>query len=166
MSTYVISAEEVLWGGLLLAVTMAIHGIGMLITLRVTSYIKARTRESMIISLGTVILASWMIIAMQPCRDTDLGRLLPAARRPSSNHSAAFYYALVNYTTLDSGYLPQRWHLLEGLLAMAGLLTFAWSTGILYTLVQDFQRSELRTHAEGRGGQAGKSERHQTREAP
>jgi hypothetical protein len=36
------------------------------------------------------------------------------------NRSVAIYYALVNYTTLDSGYLPQRWHLLEGLLAMAG----------------------------------------------
>ena len=151
MSTYVISAEEVLWGGLLLAVTMAIHGIGMLITLRVTSSIKARTRESMIISLGTVILASWMIIAISLVEIVIWAGffLLQGAL---TNHSAAFYYALVNYTTLDSGYLPQRWHLLEGLLAMAGLLTFAWSTGILYTLVQDFQRSQLRTHVDGPGG--------------
>jgi hypothetical protein len=50
---------------------------------------------------------------------------------------------LVNYTTLDSGYLPQRWRLLEGVLAMAGLLTFAWSTGVLFTLAQEFQDRAL-----------------------
>ena len=59
------------------------------------------------------------------------------------NPSTAFYYALVNYTTLDSGYLPQRWRLLEGVLAMAGLLTFAWSTGVLFTLAQEFQDRAL-----------------------
>jgi len=59
------------------------------------------------------------------------------------NPNVAFYYALVNYTTLDSGYLPQRWRLLEGVLAMAGLLTFAWSTGVLFTLAQEFQDRAL-----------------------
>lgn len=151
MSTYVISAEEVLWGGLLLAVTMSIHGIGMLITLRVTDSIKAHSRGSMFISLGTVILASWMIIAVSLVEIAVWAGffLLQGALL---NHSVAFYYALVNYTTLDSGYLPQRWHLLEGLLAMAGLLTLAWSTGILYTVVQDFQRSQLRADPEGSRG--------------
>ena len=165
MSTYVISAEEVLWGGLLLAVTMAIHGVGMLITLRVTNSIKARTRESMFISLGTVILASWMIIAISLVEIVIWAGffLLQGALL---NHNVAFYYALVNYTTLESGYLPQRWHLLEGLLAMAGLLTFAWSTGILYTLVQDFQRSQLRTHADGSGGQTSTTERRSIQDTP
>jgi hypothetical protein len=43
---------------------------------------------------------------------------------------------------------------------MAGLLTFAWSTGILYTLVQDFQRSQLRSHANKPDGYASTMERH------
>jgi len=46
--------------------------------------------------------------------------------------------------TLQAGYLPQHWRLLEALLGMAGLLTVAWSTGILYMLAQDFQESQLR----------------------
>jgi len=41
---------------------------------------------------------------------------------------------MLNYTTLQAGYLPQRWRLLEGMLGMAGLLTFAWSTSILFSL--------------------------------
>jgi uncharacterized membrane protein YccC len=60
------------------------------------------------------------------------------------NHSTAFYSASLNYTTLQAGYLPQHWQLLEPMLGMAGLLTLAWSTGVLYMLVQDFQQRQLR----------------------
>jgi hypothetical protein len=60
------------------------------------------------------------------------------------NHSVALYNALLNYTTLQADYLPQQWHLLEALLGMAGLLTVAWSTGILYMLAQDFQDTQLK----------------------
>ena len=146
MQPYVISLEEVLWGGLLLAVTMGIHGMGMLATLRVTDSLKERAQQfkSILPSLGIVILGSLMIIV------TSLVEIIVWAAfflmmGALSNHHSAFYYALVNYTTLDSGYLPQQWHLLEGLLAIAGLLTLAWSTGILYTLVADFQKRQPRT---------------------
>ena len=39
--------------------------------------------------------------------------------------------------------LPQRWRLLEGMIATAGLLGFAWSTGVLLTLAQDFQEQQM-----------------------
>jgi hypothetical protein len=41
--------------------------------------------------------------------------------------------------------------LLEALLGMAGLLTVAWSTGILYMIAQDFQDTQLRKRREKRG---------------
>ena len=72
-----------------------------------------------------------------------MGVVLPLAGR-AANHSVALYNALLNYTTLQAGYLPQHWHLLEALLGMAGLLTVAWSTGILYMLAQDFQDTQLK----------------------
>jgi hypothetical protein len=74
MPLYVIRLEEVGWGCLLLAVTLAIHGLGMMITLRVANAIKDRFKESMSISLslGIVILASWMIDPDQPCRNMGL----------------------------------------------------------------------------------------------
>ena len=145
MPLYVIRLEELAWGFLLLAVTLAIHGVGMLITLRVADAIKDRFKESMSISLslGIVILASWIII-LTSCVEIWVWSEFFVLQGALPNRSVAIYYALVNYTTLDSGYLPQRWHLLEGLLAMAGLLTLAWSTGILYTLVDDFQRKQTR----------------------
>jgi hypothetical protein len=149
MPLYVIRLEEVGWGCLLVAVTLVIHGLGMMITLRVANAIKDRFKESMSISLslGIVILASWMIILTSAVEIWVWGEFF-VFMGALPNRSVAIYYALVNYTTLDSGYLPQRWHLLEGLLAMAGLLTLAWSTGILYTLIEDFRLQALRSRRE------------------
>jgi hypothetical protein len=60
------------------------------------------------------------------------------------NASTAYYYALLEYTTLGSSLnLPLRWRLLEGLLAIAGVLAFAWSTSVLLTLAQGFQEQQL-----------------------
>jgi hypothetical protein len=60
------------------------------------------------------------------------------------NASLAYYFSLNEYTTVGSNFnLPLRWRLLEGMIATAGLLTFAWSTGVLLTLAQDFQEREL-----------------------
>jgi hypothetical protein len=141
---YVISLDEILWGGLLLATTMALHGSGMLLTLRVSRAVQHRFErtQSLALGLSIVILASWMIILVNLVEITAWAGFY-VWKGAIPNPSSAFYYALGNYTTLQSGYLPRRWRLLEGLMAMAGLLTFAWSTGVLFTLAQDFQEKAL-----------------------
>ena len=61
------------------------------------------------------------------------------------NYSTAAYFALNEYTTVASALdLPANWRLLEGMIATAGLLGFAWSTGILFTLAQQFQELRLK----------------------
>lgn len=145
MSTYVISLEEGLWGSLLVAITMVIHGTGMFWILRITETLKEifHPLESFTGGLGLVILASLLIIFTNVLEVIVWASffLLQGAQ---PNHSVALYNALLNYTTLQANYLPQRWHLLEALLGMVGLLTVAWSTGILYMLAQDFQDTQLR----------------------
>ena len=60
------------------------------------------------------------------------------------NFSTAVYFSFLEYTTVGSAYnLPLRWRLLEGMISMAGLLTFAWSTGVLFTVAQEFQEQQL-----------------------
>jgi hypothetical protein len=60
------------------------------------------------------------------------------------NRSLSYYFSLNEYTTVGSSFsLPVNWRLLEGMIATAGLLTFAWSTGILLTLAQEFQDQQL-----------------------
>ena len=70
--------------------------------------------------------------------------------------SAAYYLALLDYTTLGCEYdLPMKWRLLEGMIAIAGLMTFAWSTGVLFALAQQFQERELRRGQPGVVGGTG-----------
>ncbi len=144
MTDYVISMEEVTWGALLVAITMAIHGGGMFSILTIYESIKERHHplESFWGGLGLVVLSSLLIIVTNVIEVTVWASffLLQGAQ---PNHSISMYHALLNYTTLQADYLPLRWRLLEALLGMAGLLTVAWSTGILYMIAQDFQDTQL-----------------------
>ena len=93
--------------------------------------------------LGLVILASLLIVVTNIVEVVVWASFF-LAQDAQPSHGVAMYNALLNYTTLQAGYLPQRWHMLEALLGMAGLLTVAWSTGILFMLAQDFQDTQLR----------------------
>jgi len=145
MDLYVIKLHEIMWGGLLLAITMAIHGTGMFAVLRATDSLKERfaPMESFAAGLGVVILAS-LLIMLTNIVEVMMWTMFFVLNGAQPNHSAGFYNAMLNYTTLQAGYLPAHWRLLEALLGMAGLLTVAWSTGILYMLAQEFQDTQLR----------------------
>src|SRR5262245_51423463 len=149
---YVTRADEVLWGGLLLAVTIAIHGIGMLLTLRASNGLKDRFEQALSrhpgIGLCIIIVAAWMIILVNLI-EIAVWTGFYVWKGAQHNPFSAYYNAMLNYTTLQAGYLPQRWRLLEGMLGMAGLMTFAWSTSILFSMAQQFQeKALLRRHRE------------------
>jgi hypothetical protein len=143
--SYVTSLEEVLWGITLVAITMAIHGCGMLFTLFTSHMLKQETVVAPSFSRGVsvLILASWMIVLVH------LIELLVWAafflwQGAMPNASTSYYFALMQYTTVGSSFnLPLRWRLLDGMLPIAGLMTFAWSTGVLFTLAQEFQTGQL-----------------------
>jgi predicted MFS family arabinose efflux permease len=142
---YVTGIEEVLWGTMLLAITMALHGLGMLFTLRVISSVKDRFAQppGLTVAIGLLILASWFI-AFTHLLEVLAWALFFIWKHALPNPSVAYYFALLEYTTVGSDYhLPFNWRLLEGMIAIAGLLTFAWSTGVLYTLAKEFQDQQL-----------------------
>ena len=65
-------------------------------------------------------------------------------KRALPSISSAYYLSLLDYTTLGCEYdLPVSWRLLEGMIAISGLMTFAWSTGVLFALAQEFQTRVL-----------------------
>lgn len=140
-TSYIISLDEFVWGGTLVAVRMAMDGCGMLMNLRVDRAIKQRfePRSSLKAGLFTVILASWMIIIVH-LTEVAVWAAFFLWKGALPNHSIAYYFSLNEYTTVGSNVsLPLHWRLLGGMLATAGLLTFAWSTDILFTLAQEFQ---------------------------
>ena len=142
---YVTSLEEILWGSLLVALTLTIHGFGMLWTLRGSNAFRARFERhpSFVLGLGNLILASWMVTFVHIC-EVMLWAGFFQWKHCFPNYSIAVYFALMDYTTVGSEYqLPQKWRLLAGMLATAGLLGFAWSTGVLLTLARHVQEQEL-----------------------
>lgn len=142
---YVTSLEEVLWGISLVAVTMAIHGCGMLATLFMSHVLKQGNDSPVPFVRGGIalIVASWMIVLVH------LIELLVWAafflwQQAMPDASTSYYFSLMQYTTVGSRFsLPPRWRLLDGLLPIAGLMTFAWSTGVLFMLAQEFQSVQL-----------------------
>jgi hypothetical protein len=144
-SIYVISLEEILWGGFLMAITMGIHGYGMLAVLRVINFITAKIQSwrGVIVRMIPVILASCMILFVHLI-EVMVWAIFFLSRGAFPNRSVAFYFSLNEYTTLGSAFnLPLHWRLLEGMIATAGMLCFAWSTGILITLAQRFQEQQM-----------------------
>jgi hypothetical protein len=111
--------------------------------------------DSFALGLAVLIVAAWMIIVIDLV-ETLVWAGFYVLAGAMNGFGRAFYYALVNFCTLDSGYLPLHWRLLEGMLGLAGWLTLAWSTGVLYVLAQDFQERVLRrgTARHGSGGAA------------
>jgi len=143
--TYVTSLEEVLWGGLLVAVTMVMHGLGMLSVLRANTRLKWRFEKSPSFwkGIGVLILASWMILLVHLIEVVVWAGFF-YWKSAFPNPSTSYYFALNQYTTVGSSLnLPLHWRLLEGMIAAAGLLTFAWSTGVLLVLAQEFQDQQM-----------------------
>lgn len=138
---YVTSAEEVLWGGALLAVTIAIHGTGMSLLLALNSRVKPvfEKGESIVLGVCTLIVLTWGILIIH-LLEVALWGAFYYWKSVMPTVSRANYFALMDYTTLGSEYEPPiNWRLLRGMIAIAGLLTFAWSTGVLYAFGQEFQ---------------------------
>ena len=137
---YVISFEEVFWGALLVAITMAIHVFGMLMVLRFNEFLKSRLdkRNEIMAGVIPIMLASCLILLIH------LVEVIVWAgffywKGAFPNVSIAYYFALNEYTTVGSKFnLPLQLRLLEGIISSAGLLTFALSTGILFRLATSF----------------------------
>jgi hypothetical protein len=147
---YVIRIEEVIWGAIMMAVTMTIHGFGMLFVLRVNHRLKTRLEamNNLVAGLTPVILASCMIMVVHLVEVFIWAKFL-IWKGAFPNNSLAFYFSLNAYTTLGSNItLPRNWRLLEGLMATTGLLAFAWSTGVIFSLAQKFQDQQVKMFAE------------------
>src|SRR5215470_16401028 len=128
---YFVRLDEVVWGCLLVAVTLIIHGAGLFYTLRLSSALLLRLKTPRPSFGPVVVILTAMMIVVVHLIEVGVWAGFFTWKHAQPNPFSAFYYAQLNYTSLGSAYLPVRWRLLEGLLAMAGLLSFAFSTSVL-----------------------------------
>lgn len=137
---YVISFEEVFWGAMLVAITMAIHTFGMLLVLRINEYLKSRLEKKTgsLAGLIPIMFASCLILLIHMV-EVVIWAIFFYWKGAFPNVSISYYFALNEYTTVGSKFnLPIQLRLLEGIISCAGLLAFALSTGILFRLATSF----------------------------
>lgn len=140
---YVIRFEEITWGCMLLGATLIIHGVGLFCTARVTVKLMSRPRRlGPGFGMAVVVLIALMIVVFHLI-EVAMWAGFFTWKGAQPNIFSAFYNALVNYTTLGAGYLPLRWRLLEGMLGMAGLLSFAFTTSALMAVTHELVRPAL-----------------------
>ena len=103
MDLYVTRVEEIGWGVGLVAITMVLHGLGMVWTLRAVHWLKARLgpNPGMAASLLLLVVAAWLITL------THLVEVFAWAtffvwKGAIPSPSAAYYLALLDYTTLGA----------------------------------------------------------------
>ena len=144
--TYVARAEEIAWGLVLLAFSMVVHGLGMVATLHFANAFKKRfaSPESILVGIGSVVIGSWLIVTVLII-EIAIWAAFFLWKECFATFSTAAYFVGLQYTTVGSSLnLPKAWRLLEIMLSISGLMGFAWSTGVLMTLAQDFQTQQLR----------------------
>jgi hypothetical protein len=144
-SQHVISFEEIAWGITLVAITMGIHAIGMVITLAYNAFLerKSSKKHTFLYGLVKITSISWVIVLVHLI-EVLFWAIFLILQNAFTNPSDAIYYSLMQYTTVGSNFeLSHRWRLLGGMLSIAGLMTFAWSTGVMFSMASEFQDNQL-----------------------
>jgi hypothetical protein len=144
---YVTSLEEIGWGLALITITIVLHGIGTTWAIIATDGGDDAARPPRAIADLTRIIALALVLVALHLSEVLVWAGFFAWHECFGTFSLDYYVALLDYTTLGSNYdLPVRWRLLEGMIAICGLLTFAWTTSVLMNAVGRVQARRVNRH--------------------
>ena len=145
---YVTSLEEILWGIFLVAITIAIHGFGMVEIFQFNQRYGALApskRFNYFRELGHLLAISALMVVVH-LFEVMVWSLFFIWQSLFPNLSVSFYFTLMEYTTVGSDVsLPSDWRLLGGMVAIGGFLAFAWSTSVFVAVAQNFQNRRIKT---------------------
>lgn len=146
--------QELAFGILVLIVIIFVHGIGIrIINQRFSaSWVRVNPETPhwwLNLMLGMTIAA----LTILHLTETLLWSLPIYAMGLIPNMRDSYYYVLESYTTLGEGSvsLPYEWRLVGPIIAISGLFTFGWTTGVLVSIMTDFGRLD-KSRAKDRKG--------------
>jgi hypothetical protein len=130
--------RQLLVGGGVSLVNIAIHALVMTIVVRVAQATSAKkvSRPSLfLIAVMIPIVSVFMITHTIEVFVWALAYWIVGAAPPGAN---LIYFAFVNFATLGYGDIVpvQRWLLLGPIAAMNGWLLFGWSTAVIFEVLQ------------------------------
>ena len=133
---------QLLIAWLLMALCVAVHGIGLMWAFRRISRSPTLADSRFWPPTWLLIrLAGWIILLH--LIEISLWALLYAWRQAMPDLQAAFYFSAVTYTTTGYGdlVLPETWRVVGGIEALTGILMCGWSTGFFFAVVNRMYRS-------------------------
>ena len=146
---------ETILGVVWLTLVILIHGVGIQKINRqfahVWAHVTIHTAHWKINFILGVVIASLTVLHLI---ETIFWALPINALRLVPSWADAYFYVLENYTTLGAGNvrLPEKWRLVGPIIAISGLFTFGWTTGVLVSTMSELtQLNKQRSKREGDG---------------
>lgn len=128
--------EKLVWGGVLLALCVLVHGAGLIAMGRMVRDRWQDRTPGYLSDLWLLVRMAWMIILLHLVQIAAWAWFF-AASGGLPDAQTAFYFSSVTYTTLGYGdvVLPHAWRTMSGLESLTGILAAGLSTGFFFNLL-------------------------------
>jgi Ion channel len=129
---------QLLVGGLVSAINIAIHSLVMSAVVRVSRRVGARQTRRPSLRLTSVMIVTVLVLMAAHVIEVLVWALAYLLTNAVPAGTRLLYFAFVNYTTLGYGDITpvQDWELLGPFAAMNGVILFGWSTAVIFAVLQ------------------------------
>ena len=130
--------RQLLFGGAVSTVNIAIHALVMMILIKVARRASARSKSRASEHLMLVMIPTVLVLMLTHAAEITVWSLAYGLVDATPPDADRLYFAFVNYTTLGYGdVVPvRRWNLLGPMTALNGVLLIGWSTAVIFEVLR------------------------------
>ena len=130
--------RQLLVGGGVSVVNIAIHALVMTILVWVARTVSAENKSHPAVFLMAIMISTVSVLMAAHAVEVIVWSLAYSIADAAPSGADPIYFAFVNYTTLGYGdVLPvEGWRLLGPITAMNGALLFGWSTAVIFEVLR------------------------------
>jgi len=130
--------RQILFGGVVSVVNIAIHAFVMTIVVRVVQKTSTKNKIGSSVYLIMVMIPTVLVLMATHTVEVMVWAFAYFVVNAAPEGADRLYFAFVNYTTLGYGDVVPvtRWRLLGPMTAMNGVLLFGWSTAVIFEVLR------------------------------
>ena len=130
--------RQILVGGGVSVVNIAIHAFVMTIVVHVVQKASANKKSGSSLYLVVVMIPTVLVLMTTHTVEVMVWAFAYFLVNATAEGTDRLYFAVVNYTTLGYGDVTPvpRWRLLGPMTAMNGVLLFGWSTAVIFEVLR------------------------------
>ena len=129
--------RQLLFGGAVSTVNIAVHALVMMVLIRIAQKASARSKSHASQHLVLVMIPVVLVLMATHASEILVWALAYSLVDATPPDADRVYFAFVNYTTLGYGdVVPvKRWNLLGPMTALNGVLLIGWSTAVIFEVL-------------------------------